>query len=269
LATGQTELARWLSYQDWYAPHPRTGELQPSGSLIRQIENIMATSISLKNLYSSLMNKKLQKNDVEKITYLIICVKNIRPPSRDAFEFAVTQIIAVRNIKDEFELKRATKFDLKHHRQLLIDLWKALKPASLVPTIPSPAWKEIGFQGNDPATDFRGMGLLGLEQLLYFSTYDTDGARMALSNSNAQVKWYSFAIVGINITGFLKELLVKGKLNAFLYSLENPSLESIHDFYSIVFIKFDKTWTESDARDIMDFGRIFKEFKATIKSQLE
>ena len=27
-------------------------------------------------------------------------------------------------------------------------------------------WGELGFQGNDPATDFRGMGVLGLDQLL-------------------------------------------------------------------------------------------------------
>jgi hypothetical protein len=27
-------------------------------------------------------------------------------------------------------------------------------------------WAELGFQGKDPATDFRGMGVLGLDQLL-------------------------------------------------------------------------------------------------------
>ena len=27
-------------------------------------------------------------------------------------------------------------------------------------------WIEIGFQGKDPSTDFRGAGMLGLEQLL-------------------------------------------------------------------------------------------------------
>ena len=29
----------------------------------------------------------------------------------------------------------------------------------------------LGFQGPDPATDFRGMGLLGLHQLLYLATH--------------------------------------------------------------------------------------------------
>ena len=31
----------------------------------------------------------------------------------------------------------------------------------------SPQWKELGFQGSDPATDFRGMGLFGLMCLQY------------------------------------------------------------------------------------------------------
>ena len=32
-------------------------------------------------------------------------------------------------------------------------------------------WVALGFQGRDPATDFRGMGLLGLIQLLYLATH--------------------------------------------------------------------------------------------------
>jgi hypothetical protein len=31
-------------------------------------------------------------------------------------------------------------------------------------------WQQIGFQGRDPATDFRGMGMLGLDHLAYLCT---------------------------------------------------------------------------------------------------
>ena len=31
-------------------------------------------------------------------------------------------------------------------------------------------WESIGFQGNDPATDLRGAGILALLQLLHFSS---------------------------------------------------------------------------------------------------
>ena len=34
-------------------------------------------------------------------------------------------------------------------------------------------WVDIGFQGKDPATDFRGAGTLGLEQLLVITDEDS------------------------------------------------------------------------------------------------
>ena len=44
-----------------------------------------------------------------------------------------------------------------------------------------PHWKEIGFQGSDPSTDFRGAGLLGLQNLVDFASryplYATDVLR--------------------------------------------------------------------------------------------
>ena len=48
-------------------------------------------------------------------------------------------------------------------------LWKTVFPAKQLASRVSEQWKDMGFQGTDPATDFRGMGLLGLEQLIYFA----------------------------------------------------------------------------------------------------
>ena len=45
-------------------------------------------------------------------------------------------------------------------------LWNNLMKRELTARI-SKDWQEIGFQGNNPATDFRGMGLLGLKCLQY------------------------------------------------------------------------------------------------------
>ena len=44
----------------------------------------------------------------------------------------------------------------------------------------SKKWIDIGFQGKDPATDFRGSGLLGLKQLLKLCTH-TSSKEKALS----------------------------------------------------------------------------------------
>lgn len=52
-------------------------------------------------------------------------------------------------------------------------LWTATYPDTKLESRVSEQWKLLGFQGTDPATDFRGMGLLGLEQLVYFSENHT------------------------------------------------------------------------------------------------
>ena len=45
-------------------------------------------------------------------------------------------------------------------------LWSTLRPDVPLPSRTGHHWTEIGFQGDDPATDFRGMGLLGLQNLV-------------------------------------------------------------------------------------------------------
>jgi hypothetical protein len=49
-------------------------------------------------------------------------------------------------------------------------LWNTLKPGREISNRISKEWIEIGFQGADPATDFRGAGILGLKQLISICT---------------------------------------------------------------------------------------------------
>ena len=46
---------------------------------------------------------------------------------------------------------------------MLMSLWNTLKPGEALDDRMSKKWIDIGFQGMDPATDFRGSGLLGLK----------------------------------------------------------------------------------------------------------
>ncbi|KAI4797796.1 hypothetical protein KUCAC02_024843 [Chaenocephalus aceratus] len=62
-------------------------------------------------------------------------------------------------------------------------LWKELRPDSPLTGRISKQWCEIGFQGSDPKTDFRGMGLLGLSNLLYFAEHDKTTALQMLHDS--------------------------------------------------------------------------------------
>ena len=74
----------------------------------------------------------------------------------------------------------------------------------------SKQWVDVGFQGQDPATDFRGGGILGLDQLLAISdpagSYHVSTLEM-FKDSRKDAHWYFFACAGINMTHSLLELL--------------------------------------------------------------
>ncbi|KAK2957732.1 putative ELMO domain-containing protein [Blattamonas nauphoetae] len=84
-------------------------------------------------------------------------------------------------------------------------------------------WEVVGFQGKDPKTDFRGTGMFGMEMLLKYATFNSDEVRamVALSGGNPEKKFgfYSFALIGINITSHLLEQLksAESALSAFLF----------------------------------------------------
>lgn len=53
--------------------------------------------------------------------------------------------------------------------QDLDTLWRRIFPEGEVPSLTGDErWKEIGFQGKSPSTDFRGGGILSLYCMMYF-----------------------------------------------------------------------------------------------------
>ncbi len=85
---------------------------------------------------------------------------------------------------------------------MLEELWFGLMPGVGRSGRISKEWGDIGFQGVDPATDFRGMGVLGLQHLHYFASCRGLQARRALARSAHPPRFYPFAITGINISRF-------------------------------------------------------------------
>lgn len=53
----------------------------------------------------------------------------------------------------------------------LLQLWDLLMPSEKLESRITKQWGNIGFQGDDPKTDFRGMGMLGLSNLLYVDPF--------------------------------------------------------------------------------------------------
>ncbi len=78
------------------------------------------------------------------------------------------KIKAYNRLLNEIEELRQKKFSFDNckHSEMLFDVWKGLKGKDdELNAQVTKRWSEIGFQGNDPSTDFRGMGMLGLENL--------------------------------------------------------------------------------------------------------
>lgn len=139
-----------------------------------------------------------------------------------------------------------------------------------VPSIPDKRWQDIGFQGLDPSTDFRGMGLLGLDDLLAYTQIAPKSAHSLWQQSKLGSAWFTFATVGINITALLYSLLVSRSADEFFYSQSSTDgSAAFNHAYQMIFEKFGQYWVMEEAKDVMDFSRIFGKLRADIEFNLE
>lgn len=139
-------------------------------------------------------------------------------------------------------------------------------------------WSHIGFQGEDPGTDFRGMGMLGLVQLEYLSEKPNRLARDLLKRSLNERYSYPFAIVGINITYNLLKLFQDGSMKHLYYDTgdilfrgkqHRLNLISIfNDLYVELFLRFDCFWHESKPETIFQFKELMEEFVNVVRKDL-
>ena len=96
----------------------------------------------------------------------------------------------------------STPFDdgNEEHVALLQELWVAagLGSGESFASI-SPVWQRLGFQGDDPMTDLRGAGLLGLRQLLHFVQSGSGSAELVGRRRRASGP-YPLTSASLNVT---------------------------------------------------------------------
>lgn len=158
----------------------------------------LSRSSILQNINSELgklaIGNELEQNWqlVEKAIEAICVVKGIDCKIHEDFpqplRICLTQIYGYQQLLVRLDNVRSINFNHANESHLLLlrKLWQQLRPdnaSDLDAGMIGKHWKDIGFQGSDPATDFRGMGLLSLENLVFFSTVFTDHARNILSHS--------------------------------------------------------------------------------------
>lgn len=214
---------------------------------------------------------------------LILCIREIK-----FYNQVYRQLITLKST--------AFEWTTQGHMRQLESLWSNLMPdirrskAPEITTNPvsSESWKDIGFQGCDPSTDFRGMGFLGLLQLEHFANKHTEKAKRCLQESvNPSRAYFPFAATGINFTFFLMELISEQRLYHFVFekyelnalcattdendsndeTIVNMTLDSLHDLYSDLYIDFLDLWLTENPNSLMDFPRIFNQFKKDVRAK--
>jgi hypothetical protein len=159
-----------------------------------------------------------------------------------------------------------------NHEAKLIKLWKVANPSILLENRVSKQWKILGFQGTDPATDFRGGGLFSLECMIHFGENHPKLFQKLIENGKTDsLKVYPFAITGLNIGNLIFESLgwgmkphlvpeaVKRRLARFLFGdhseegeTETIYLSRFQQVYCGVFYVLDSIWEEKSL-SIMEF----------------
>lgn len=189
---------------------------------------------------------------------------------RDRLRSCVERINELAHLRALVARRKAIKYDTSNneHETLLLALWKALKRDEPLVARVTRQWGAIGFQGHDPATDFRGMGVLGLEQLHFFASRHTAEATHALELSlgdGSPLSGFPFAITGINVTALMVNALNEGRLDRELL-LRGVDREQFDLLYAQTLATFAREYTASKPDNIASFPPFFAAFSQRLES---
>nr|XP_043608346.1 ELMO domain-containing protein A isoform X2 [Erigeron canadensis] len=161
------------------------------------------------------------------------------------------------------------------HQKALLELWNLAYPNVTLQGLISEQWKEMGWQGINPSTDFRGGGFLSLENLIFFAkTFPGAFRRLLLKQRGKRVMWeYPFAIAGINISFMLTQMLelyqVKPRCTHCVNFVKilGEDEEAFDVLYCIAFVLMDAQWLATHA-SFMEFNEVLQVTRAQLEREL-
>lgn len=207
----------------------------------------------------------------------LFCHSSIRQNRHNKKKFPIylspLQEERLRNLRQRLEVP----FDgsCADHQDALRQLWRLTYPDREIPPLKSDLWKEMGWQGSDPSTDFRGGGLISLENLIYFAKNYPDSFHRLLHKQNGtRAVWeYPFAIAGINISYTLAQMLElqSGKLTSrvgarFLELLGEDEM-AFDNLYCVAFQMLDAQWLARQAT-YMEFNEVLESTRTLLEQEL-
>ncbi|CAA2983215.1 Hypothetical predicted protein [Olea europaea subsp. europaea] len=202
-----------------------------------------------------------------------VCAQRRESDARPSFDLTISQEECLQRLQSRMDVTYDSS--LPEHQEALRTLWNAAFPEEELQGLISEQWKEMGWQGKDPSTDFRGGGFISLENLLYFARHFPKSFRDLLRKQEGdRALWeYPFAVAGVNITFMLIQILdleaVKPRTlvgATFLKFLaENESAFDL--LYCIAFKLMDHQWLAMHA-SYMDFNTVMKATRRHLETEL-
>lgn len=181
----------------------------------------------------------------------------------------------LRNLRQRLEVS----FDntCLDHQDSLKQLWMLAFPDRELPPLKSELWKEMGWQGTDPSTDFRGGGLISLENLIFFAkNYPASFQRLLNKQDGKRADWeYPFAVAGVNLSFMLVQMLdlqsnnekPNSKAGARFLELLRSDEMAFDELYCVAFQLLDTKWLAMRA-SYMEFNEVLKSTRAQLEQEL-
>ncbi|XP_076888752.1 uncharacterized protein LOC143539289 isoform X2 [Bidens hawaiensis] len=202
-----------------------------------------------------------------------VCAQSQEDDSCQSFDLTPAQEDCLMRLQNRLDI--AYDSSVPEHQESLRALWKAAFPEEELTGLITDQWKEMGWQGKDPSTDFRGGGFISLENLLYFArNFPKSFQDLLRKQEGDRSMWeYPFAVAGVNITFMLIQMLdleaVKPRTlvgSTFLKFLSDN--ESAFDLlYCITFKFMDHQWLTMCA-SYMDFNAVMKSTRHQLEREL-
>lgn len=202
-----------------------------------------------------------------------VCFKRKGGHERVFMNMTASQEERLRRLKGRMK----TCFDASRpeHQEALKALWSATYPSQKLLSLVSEQWKEMGWQGRDPSTDFRGAGFISLENLLFFAkTFSTSFQQLLNKEGGKRSTWeYPFAVAGVNITFMIMQMLDLDALKprtfvrAVFVQMLSENEWAFDLLYCVAFMIMDKKWLERNAT-YMEFNDVLKSTRSQLEREL-
>ena len=147
------------------------------------------------------------------------------------------------------------------HVALMLGLFSALD-GEVVPAgrMEGPHWERIGFQGSQPGTDLRGVGMLGVLQPLFLARERPEFVQAAITYYRGLVGEppgptdFPFMVISLNLTQVTLVALRTGALNRLLRERKSGGVTGVvHTLYCALMVACFSAWEERGL-GVEDFG---------------